>query len=88
MYISADYILSAIYQISELHSFVGITFLACKKNNLPVGEAIEYPMDKLTKEFMLEHHKLNIDSAFFFQPYKTIKTKHNFKPTHYIKKKV
>ncbi len=75
MYISADYVLSAIYQISKLHSFVGITFFACKKNNLPIGEAIEYPMDKLTKEFMFEHHKLNIDSAFFFQPYTTIKAK-------------
>lgn len=75
IYISADYILSAIRQISKLHSFIGITFLSCKKNMLPVGRKIEYPMNALTKEFMEEHHRLYPESAFFFQPYTTIKTK-------------
>lgn len=76
MYISADYVLSAIQQISKLHSFVGITFLACKKQGLPVGECIEYSMDKFTKEFMIEHHKLYPESTYFFQPYTTIRNKH------------
>ena len=75
MYISADYILSAIRQISRLHSFIGITFLTCKKNQLPIGKSIEYPMDKLTKKFMLTHHKLCPESSFYFQPYRTIKAK-------------
>lgn len=75
MYISADYILSAIQQISNLHSFVGITFLTCKKHCLPVGESTDFAMDKFTREFMLEHHKLYPDSSYFFQPYKTIKDK-------------
>lgn len=75
MYISADYILSAIHQISKLHSFVGITFLTCKKKCLPVGKSVEYPMDKFTKEFMNEHHKLYPESSYYFQPYKTIKEK-------------
>ena len=75
MYISADYILSAIRQISKLHSFVGITFLTCKRHRLPVGESTNFSMDKFTKEFMLEHHKLYPDSSYFFQPYTTIKSK-------------
>ena len=75
MYISSEFILSAIQQISDLHSFVGITFLSCKRNRLPVGESIEYSMDKFTKEFMLKHHKLYPGSSYFFQPYKTIKNK-------------
>lgn len=37
IFLSADYILNAISQLSPVHTFLGITFLACKKGNLPIG---------------------------------------------------
>ena len=75
MYISADYVLSAIKQISKLHAFVGITFLTCKQHQLSVGSRMKCSIDKWTKEFMLVHHKLYSESNYFFQPYQTIKAK-------------
>lgn len=75
IYLSAEYILSAIKQLASTHAFIGITFLTCKKNNLPVGSPIEFMMDRQTKLFMTNVHKICAASDFYFQPYQTIKGK-------------
>ena len=75
IYLSAEYILSAIKQLASTHTFIGITFLTCKKNNLPVGKPIEFMMDRQTKLFMMRVHKICPSSDFYFQPYQTIKGK-------------
>ena len=60
IYLSAEYILSAIKQLASTHAFIGITFLTCKKNNLPVGSPIEFMMDftyiRLSVVHDLNHH--------------------------------
>lgn len=73
MYFTADYILKAIDALKVVHPFHGITFLACKKANLPVGEEIEFPMDSFTKSFLEEYHRVDPDSKWYFQPYKSTK---------------
>ncbi|MDR3332132.1 MAG: ATP-binding protein [Synergistaceae bacterium] len=69
MYFSLEYVLTAIERLSAIHPFYGMTFLSCKRNQLPVGHSINFPMDKYTKEFMDEIHKLNPLSSHYYQPY-------------------
>lgn len=75
IYLSAEYILSAIQQLASVHTFVGITFLTCKKNQLPVGNPTTFLMDAQTKQFMASVHKICPSSEYYFQPYQTIKGK-------------
>lgn len=75
IYLSAEYILSAIQQLASVHTFVGITFLTCKKNQLPIGIPTTFPMDTHTKQFMTSVHNICPTSDYYFQPYQTIKSK-------------
>lgn len=75
IYLSAEYILSAIQQLASVHTFVGITFLTCKKNQLPVGSPTAFLMDSQTKQFMDSVHKICPSSEYYFQPYQTIRGK-------------
>lgn len=75
IYLSSEYILSAIRQLESVHTFVGITFLACKKNELPIGHPTTFSMDQKTKQFMTNVHKICPTSSFYFQPYQTIRDK-------------
>lgn len=75
IYLSAEYILSAIQQLASVHTFVGITFLTCKKNQLPVGTPTTFSMDTQTKQFMASVHKICPSSEYYFQPYQTIRGK-------------
>jgi len=75
MYISARNVANAIENLSNVHMFLGITFLACKKIQLPVGTATIVSLDSETKKFMDNVHKLSPDSVWYFQPYKTIRDK-------------
>lgn len=75
IYLSAEYILSAIQQLASVHTFIGITFLTCKKNQLPVSASTTFLMDAQTKQFMESVHKICPTSEFYFQPYQTIRGK-------------
>lgn len=75
MYLSAEYILSAIQQLASVHTFIGITFLACKKNQLPICTPTTFLMDNTTKRFMEDIHRICPSSHYYFQPYQTIKGK-------------
>ncbi len=71
MYLSAEAVLKAISILREqVHPFIGITFVACKAFNLPVGHEAEVSIDTLTRAHMDEHHRIDKRSAFFFQPFK------------------
>ncbi len=69
MYFSAEQIKRAIIQLKDVHPFFGITFLACKKENLPIGKPIKFHLGRITKEHMEKHHKLNQNSKHYFQPF-------------------
>lgn len=75
IYLSAEYVLSAIQQLSAVHTFLGITFLTCKKAQLPVGTPKEFLMDSETRLFMDYVHRLYPSSSYYFQPYQTVKNK-------------
>ena len=71
-FISESAILWAIQQLkATTHPFLGITFLACKKHVLPVGETKRVRLDTLTKGHLHAYHRLDQDSKYFFQPFKS-----------------
>lgn len=76
IYLSAEYIISSIKQLSPVHTFLGITFLACKKAQLPIGTPIDFAMDSKTKDFMNDVHRICPSSQYYFQPYKTVNKKY------------
>lgn len=69
MYFSASQILSSINKLGSINPFFGITFLVCKKEMLPVGVKIDFPLDQKTKEFLEENHRIHPASPSFFQPF-------------------
>jgi predicted ATPase len=73
MYFSEDQILASLKELERVHPFYGITFFACKQANLPVGESINFKMDSITLSLMKKHHRIDLSSKYFYQPYKSVK---------------
>jgi len=72
MFLSEEVIVRAInFLKAEVHPFVGITFLACKRFGLPVGKTVRVSLDSLTRDFLKTFHKLEPTSEHFFQPFKS-----------------
>ncbi|MFO1351007.1 MAG: AAA family ATPase [Gammaproteobacteria bacterium] len=71
MYFTAAQVARSIDALVNVHSFHGITFLACKKAGLPVGREIVFPLDAETDKFLREHHRIDPGSDWFFQPFKS-----------------
>lgn len=82
IYLSAEYILHSIELLAPVHSFMGITYLTCKKLSLPIGNSISFSMDRHTKEFMDRVHKIHPHSEHYFQPFQTIKDKQWITPRY------
>ncbi len=71
MYFTAVQIARSIDALCGVHSFHGITFLACKRADLPVGNEVVFALDSFTDQFLRDHHKLDPGSDWFFQPFKS-----------------
>ena len=72
MYLTADAIISAIQTLStHVHPFFGITFLACKANELPVAREVPVSVDRLTHDHLNAFHRLDRTTEHFFQPFKS-----------------
>src|ERR1700752_256248 len=69
MFFTPAQIEKSISALANIHPFHGITFLTCKKAELPISHAVDFPMDSKTAEFMRQYHKIDPDSEYFFQPY-------------------
>ena len=71
-YLSEEAILWAVRSLkAATHPFMGITFLACKNYGLPVGRTARVSVDRLTKRHLDRHHRLDPDSEFLFQPFRS-----------------
>ncbi len=72
MYISKAAVLQAIRVLrSEVHPFIGITLLACKRHGLSVGSMDDVSIDMLTKAHLETHHRIDRRSSYFFQPFRS-----------------
>lgn len=71
-YLTESAIVAAIEELkATTHPFLGITFLACKKHELPVGKTEHIKLDTLTRTHLQRHHRLDSESIHFFQPFKS-----------------
>jgi AAA15 family ATPase/GTPase len=86
MYLSLQSIINAFERLKTINPFYGITYLACKKKKLPIGGTLNFSMDKLTKEFMNEYHRLCPESSHYFQPYKSNDRKKEWVSSYYPSK--
>ncbi|MDO8723100.1 MAG: AAA family ATPase [Syntrophales bacterium] len=73
MFFTSEQITSSIAALVDVHPFHGITFLVCKKAELPVGQKIVFPIDSETDSFLRQYHRIDPASDWFFQPFKSIK---------------
>lgn len=71
MFLKIEQIRESLESLKSLHPFYGITFLACKKERLPVGEAIQFPINSIEKEFLDRYFKPDEDSSFYYQVFDT-----------------
>jgi hypothetical protein len=70
MFIAANYIKLALSSLEKVDSFFCITFLVCKKNNLPVGNTVEFDLNGKNKDFLEQ----------FYKPYKKIPSQKPYHP--------
>jgi AAA domain, putative AbiEii toxin, Type IV TA system len=71
MFISIEQVQKSIEQLKSLHPFYGITFLVCKKSSLPIGNAVQFPINMEETKFLDEYFKPEQDSKYFYQVFKT-----------------
>src|SRR3990170_3225751 len=70
MFISMDHILRALEELRAYHPFFGISFLVCKKNDLPVGTTKEISLDAQEKSFLDTFYKPDRNSKFYFRVFR------------------
>lgn len=73
MFFRPDLIASSIAELKSVHPFFGITFLTCKKSDLPVNKQKVFQMDWETDKFLRQYHQIDPGSDWFYQPFKSIK---------------
>ena len=74
MYLTTDAVISAIQILTtRVHPFLGITFLACKANELPVGRETTISVDGLTNDHLSIFHRVDRTTEHFFQPFKSVR---------------
>lgn len=69
MFLKPNIVLESINILNSVHPFFGITYLTCKKNDLPINKEIAISIDNCNKDFLNKYHKLCPDTSFYFQPY-------------------
>lgn len=74
MFFTTEQIANSITALADVHPFHGITFLVCKKEELPVGSTVDFPLDARTDSFLNQYHRINPASRWFFQPFKSSDT--------------
>ena len=75
MFLSAEVVQWAVRELGkDCHPFIGITFLAAKRREIPVGDAVRMSLDGITRDHLERHHRLDPKSEFFFQPFRSNKT--------------
>jgi|SRR5579864_1312734 len=71
MYLPPELIRQALSGLKGIHPFFGITYLVCKKGQLPVGKMTNFPINKAEEEFLRLHYKPDLKSSYYFQPFRT-----------------
>jgi predicted ATPase len=73
MYLSLDIISSALETLKDIHPFYGTTFLACKRENLPVGRSIPFAIAEVETNFIKEYYQPVKTSNYLYTAFSTPK---------------
>src|SRR6266567_7002201 len=71
MFLPLELVRRALSELTELHPFFGITYLVCKRGELPVGSKTSFAINKEEEDFMRVHYRPEMKSKFYFQPFRT-----------------
>ena len=71
MFLSIDRIKESVEHLDSVHPFFGLTFLACKRNQLKVGQAVPFPISTHETELLDEYYRPEKSSGYFYQPFWT-----------------
>lgn len=83
MFISRIWIEEALKKLESVHPFYGITFLVCKFDNLPVGNAIEYSISTNEKLFLEKYYKPNTNTAWYYRVFRVSNKSQDWLRTDY-----
>jgi hypothetical protein len=67
-YLSKHQILESLRQIEKINQFYGLTFLAAKRAQLPIGRTRPVSLDSLNLALLREFYSLDPRSKYFFRP--------------------
>ena len=70
MYLSEFAVKYALDKLKSCHPFFGITYLACKKANLPVGEPVSISLSKVEEDYLQKYFKPISDSDYYFRAFR------------------
>lgn len=84
MFFTLSQIEQSLKKLESVHHFFGITFLVCKRNSLPVGKAIEFPISRAEQGFIEKYYRPDKNTLNYFQVFGSPKKKYWLKPD-YIK---
>lgn len=71
MFLSIDQIKEALENLQSIHPFYGLTFLACKREELPVGRAVPFAISAYETALLDEFYRPDESSEYFYQIFRT-----------------
>lgn len=71
MFLNKETIARGLDELKRVHPFFGITYLVCKKGQLPIGKMMSFPISKEEENLLKEWYKPDVRSRYYFHPFKT-----------------
>ena len=69
MFIDQKTVEESLKALESVHPFYGITFLACKRGELPVGKMIPFRVNHKEEEFLKEYYRPDPRTGRFIAPF-------------------
>jgi hypothetical protein len=83
MFLSKSQIEESLKSLESVHPFYGITFLVFKAAKLPVGKAVEFPINHEEERFLKQYYKPDERSAWYYRVFRVSdKSKHWLRPDY------
>ena len=70
MFLSINQIRKSLVNLQSIHPFYGTTFLACKKEDLPIGQAMPFPISAVETQFLDEYYRPDSTSKYFYRVFR------------------
>lgn len=71
MYISSEQISVSLLKLQNVHPFFGMSFLAFKKENLPVGSAITINFTRIATDVLVKYYQASLSYEGYYNPFHT-----------------